>query len=72
MGIVKSTMAFSALLNEGIGSTIRMNLSSSPENEIIAGKQILKECGKRPGGVELVSCPRCGRVGFDVHALVAR
>ena len=72
VGIVKSTMAFSALLNEGIGSTIRVSLSSSPENEIIAGKQILKECGKRPGGVELVSCPRCGRVGFDVHAFVAR
>lgn len=71
-GIVKSTMAFTHLLNEGIGSTIRVSLSSSPENEVITGREILHECGKRRGGVTLVSCPRCGRVGFDVHAFVDR
>lgn len=71
-GIVKSTLAMSTLLKDGIGSTIRVSLSSSPENEIITGREILHECGKREGGVTLVSCPRCGRMGFDVHAFVDR
>ena len=71
-GIVKSTMAFSHLLCEGIGSTIRVSLSSSPENEIITGREILHECGLRKGGITLISCPRCGREGFDVHAFVER
>ena len=71
-GIVKSSIAFSTLLAEGIGDTIRVSLSSSPENEVVAGINILKECGKRPGGVNLVSCPRCGRIGFDVHSFVSR
>lgn len=71
-GVVKSTLAFSHLLNEGIGSTIRVSLSSSPENEVITGLEILRECGKRNGGVSLVSCPRCGRIGFDVHGFMSR
>lgn len=72
IGVVKSTMAFVRLLQEGIGSTIRVSLSSTPENEVIAGRQILTECGLRRGGVQLVSCPRCGRIGFDVHSFVSR
>ncbi len=71
-GIVKSTLAFSRLLAEGIGSTIRVSLSDSMENEVIAGREILTECGRRSGGVRIVSCPRCGRNGFDVHAFVSR
>ncbi len=71
-GVVKSTLAFSHLLNEGIGSTIRVSLSDTPQNEVIAGREILRECGKRTGGVTLVSCPRCGRIGFDVHDFVSR
>ncbi len=71
-GIVRSTLAFSRLLAGGIGSTIRVSLSSSPENEVIAGREILHECGLREGGVTLISCPRCGRIGFDVHAFVER
>ena len=71
-GIVKSSIAFSTLLNEGIGDTIRVSLSSTAENEVVAGINILKECGKRKGGVTLVSCPRCGRIGFDVHSFVDR
>lgn len=71
-GIVKSTLAFSELLKNDIGSTIRVSLSSSPENEVLAAREILHECGKREGGVTLVSCPRCGRLGFDVHSFVAR
>jgi len=71
-GIVKSSIAFSTLLNEGIGDTIRVSLSSPEENEVIAGLNILKECGKRKGGIKIVSCPRCGRIGFDVHEFVNR
>ncbi|MDE6736781.1 MAG: flavodoxin-dependent (E)-4-hydroxy-3-methylbut-2-enyl-diphosphate synthase, partial [Treponemataceae bacterium] len=47
-------------------------ISSMPENEICTGVTILKECGLRTGGVQIVSCPRCGRVGFDVHGFVDR
>lgn len=71
-GVVKSSIAFSTLLKENIGSTIRVSLSSTPENEVIAARNILKECGIRKNGVTLISCPRCGRIGFDVHSFVER
>ena len=71
-GIVKSTMAFTALLKENIGDTIRVSLSSSPENEVITAREILHECKLRNSGVTLISCPRCGRLGFDVHGFVER
>ena len=71
-GIVKSSIAFSTLLAQGIGDTIRVSLSDTPENEVIAGLNILKECGKRKGGVKIVSCPRCGRIGFDVIGFMKR
>ena len=71
-GIVKSSIAFYTLLNESIGDTIRVSLSAPEENEVVAGLNILKECGKRAGGIKLVSCPRCGRIGFDVHSFVDR
>jgi (E)-4-hydroxy-3-methylbut-2-enyl-diphosphate synthase len=71
-GVVKSSIAFSTLLNEKIGGTIRVSLSSSEENEVIAARNILKECGIRKNGVTLISCPRCGRLGFDVHSFVDR
>jgi len=72
IGVVKSTLAFSTLLKEGIGSTIRVSLSSTPENEVVAGRSILHECGMRQEGVTIISCPRCGRVGFDVHSFIDR
>ena len=71
-GVVRSTMALGRLLDEGIGATVRVSLSSSPENEVITAREILHECGKRDGGVTLVSCPRCGREGFDVHGFMER
>ncbi len=71
-GIVKSTLAFSRLLNNNIGATVRVSLSDSMENEVIAARSILTELHKRAEGVRLVSCPRCGRVGFDVRAFVER
>jgi (E)-4-hydroxy-3-methylbut-2-enyl-diphosphate synthase len=71
-GVVKSALAFSSLLSRGIGSTVRVSLSDTMDNEVIAAREILSECGKRPGGVRIVSCPRCGRNGFDVHSFVER
>ncbi|MBQ9238655.1 MAG: (E)-4-hydroxy-3-methylbut-2-enyl-diphosphate synthase [Treponema sp.] len=71
-GVVKSTIALTALLRKDIGATVRVSLSSAPEHEVIAAREILRETGKRTGGVTIVSCPRCGREGFDVHAFVAR
>ena len=71
-GIVKSTLAFSKLLQQNIGATVRVSLSDTMENEVIAAREILTECGKRHGGIRLVSCPRCGRNGFDVHGFVER
>ncbi len=71
-GVVKSAIALSRLLTEGIGSTVRVSLSDTPESEVIAAREILSESGARSGGVRIVSCPRCGRNGFDVHGFVAR
>lgn len=71
-GVVKSTLAFSRLFSQGIGATVRVSLSDSIENEVIAARAILSECGKRSAGVTIVSCPRCGRDGFDVHGFVSR
>ncbi len=71
-GIIKSTLAFQRLLGQNIGDTIRVSLSDSPEKEVEAGKEILRTLGKKSGGVNLVSCPRCGRSTFDTHAFLAR
>jgi len=69
-GIVRSTLALSQLLREGIGSTIRISLSDSPETEIIAARELVKTLGLRKGGVRIISCPRCGRSGFDVQGFL--
>jgi (E)-4-hydroxy-3-methylbut-2-enyl-diphosphate synthase len=65
-GIVKHSIAFAELFGKGIGDTIRVSLSGSMEEEIQAGREILKSTGIRTGGITVVSCPRCGRKGFDV------
>ena len=71
-GVVKSSIAFSSLLTHGIGSTVRVSLSSSMENEVIAAREILSACSLRKEGISIISCPRCGREGFDVHGFVQR
>ncbi len=71
-GIVKNAVALNALLSEGIGATLRVSLSDSVENEVIAGREILAAARRGGDGVTLVSCPRCGRSGFDVHGFLAR
>jgi (E)-4-hydroxy-3-methylbut-2-enyl-diphosphate synthase len=70
-GVVRSSIAFHALLKQGIGNTIRVSLSDTMENEVIAGREILgalaESSGKKSSGVTIISCPRCGRAGFDTH-----
>jgi len=79
-GVVRNTAALLTLLAEGIGDTIRVSLSDSMENEIIAGREIVKAAFAlapenerlRRRGVNIVSCPRCGRHSFDTHGFTDR
>jgi (E)-4-hydroxy-3-methylbut-2-enyl-diphosphate synthase len=71
-GIVRSTLAFSSLLADGIGNTLRVSLSDTPEAELITAREILSALGLRKKGIRLVSCPRCGRSGFDVHGFLSK
>ena len=69
MGTIKSSVAFGALLAEGIGDTIRVSLSADPVEEIKVGDQILQSLNLRPRKLEIVSCPSCGRAQVDVYKL---
>ncbi|MEV6423521.1 flavodoxin-dependent (E)-4-hydroxy-3-methylbut-2-enyl-diphosphate synthase [Streptomyces sp. NPDC051662] len=71
-GTIKSAVAFGALLAEGIGDTIRVSLSAPPVEEVKVGAQILESLGLRPRGLDIVSCPSCGRAQVDVHTLAER
>ncbi|WP_029391736.1 flavodoxin-dependent (E)-4-hydroxy-3-methylbut-2-enyl-diphosphate synthase [Streptomyces xiaopingdaonensis] len=68
-GTIKSSVAFGALLSEGIGDTIRVSLSAPPVEEVKVGTQILESLGLRQRGLEIVSCPSCGRAQVDVYKL---
>ncbi len=68
-GTIKSAVAFGALLSKGIGDTIRVSLSAPPIEEIKVGNQILESLNLRPRGLEIVSCPSCGRAQVDVYTL---
>jgi len=68
-GTVKSAVAFGALLAEGIGDTIRVSLSAPPVEEVKVGIAILESLGLRDRGLEIVSCPSCGRAQVDVYTL---
>jgi (E)-4-hydroxy-3-methylbut-2-enyl-diphosphate synthase len=72
VGIVKSAVGIGALLLEGIGDTIRVSLSGDPVQEVPAGLSILRACGLRRDGVEIISCPTCGRTGIDVEGIARR
>ena len=69
LGNIKSSVGLGIILNEGIGDTIRVSLTGDPVNEILTAKTILKTLGLKKGGVELVSCPTCGRTEIDLIAL---
>jgi (E)-4-hydroxy-3-methylbut-2-enyl-diphosphate synthase len=68
-GTIKSAVAFGALLSQGIGDTIRVSLSAPPVEEVKVGAQILESLGLRQRGLEIVSCPSCGRAQVDVYTL---
>lgn len=71
MGTVKSSIGIGALLAEGIGDTIRVSLTGDPVEEIVVGMNILKSLGMRNNGIELISCPGCGRLEIDLEKLVS-
>ncbi|GES22726.1 4-hydroxy-3-methylbut-2-en-1-yl diphosphate synthase (flavodoxin) 1 [Acrocarpospora pleiomorpha] len=68
-GTIKSAVAFGSLLADGIGDTIRVSLSAPPVEEIKVGIQILESLNLRERGLEIVSCPSCGRAQVDVYTL---
>ena len=71
-GLIKSAMGIGALLLDGIGDTIRVSLTDDPVEEVYAAKDILKAAGRRKEGVNIVSCPTCGRTRSDLIGLVNR
>ena len=71
-GAIKSAIAIGKLLYDGIGDTIRVSLSADIEHEIKAAWAILKVLGLRKKGVELISCPSCGRTETDVYGLAEK
>jgi len=68
--LVKSAMGLGILLNEGIGDTVRVSITSDPVYEVWAAYEILRSAGLRERGIELVSCPTCGRCEIDLFKIV--
>ncbi len=70
MGTIKSSIGIGTLLADGIGDTIRVSLTGDPVEEIAVGMNILRSLGLRRHGIELISCPGCGRLEIDLMKLV--
>lgn len=68
-GNIKSAIGLGMILSQGIGDTIRVSLTGDPVNEIASAKLILRTLGLRKGGIEVVSCPTCGRTNIDLISL---
>ena len=71
-GLIKSAMGIGALVLDGIGDTLRVSLTDDPVEEVYAAKDILKAAGLRRDGVDIISCPTCGRTRIDLIGLVNR
>ena len=71
-GNIKSAIGLGIILHEGIGHTIRVSLTGDPIEEIKSAKMILKTLGMRSGGIEVVSCPTCGRTQIDLIGLAGQ
>ena len=69
MGTLKSAVGIGGLLALGVGDTMRVSLSADPVEEVYAAKRILRACGLRRSGVNLISCPTCGRTAYDMIPL---
>ena len=72
MGNIKSSVGIGILLYEGIGDTIRVSLTGDPAEEVRSAKAILRALGLRKGGIEMVSCPTCGRTQIDLIGLAEK
>ncbi|MCR5832084.1 MAG: flavodoxin-dependent (E)-4-hydroxy-3-methylbut-2-enyl-diphosphate synthase [Lachnospiraceae bacterium] len=68
-GNIKSSVGLGVILSKGIGDTIRVSLTGDPVQEVISAKLILKTLGLRNGGIDVVSCPTCGRTNIDLISL---
>lgn len=71
-GSIKSSIGLGLILNQGIGDTIRVSLTDDPVREVEAARLILKTLGLRKGGIEVVSCPTCGRTKIDLIGLAQK
>lgn len=71
-GNIKSAIGLALILNQGIGDTIRVSLTGDPVEEVRSAKLILRTLGLRKGGIEVVSCPTCGRTQIDLIGLAGR
>lgn len=71
-GNIKSAIGLALILNQGIGDTIRVSLTGNPVEEIKSAKLILRTLGLRKGGIEVVSCPTCGRTRIDLIGLATK
>jgi (E)-4-hydroxy-3-methylbut-2-enyl-diphosphate synthase len=69
-GIIKSSVGIGALLLFGIGNTIRVSLTADPVKEVLCAKEILESIGLRSGGINIISCPTCGRTKVDLEKIV--
>jgi (E)-4-hydroxy-3-methylbut-2-enyl-diphosphate synthase len=75
-GTVRNAVALFTLLSENIGDTVRVSLSDTVENEVIAAREIINAVAEsrrlQPQGITITSCPRCGRASFDTHSFTQR
>lgn len=71
-GNIKSAIGLGIILNQGIGDTIRVSLTGNPVEEVKSARLILRTLGLRKGGIEVVSCPTCGRTQIDLIALAEK
>ncbi len=68
--VTKSAFVLGRLLNEGIGDTIRISITGKISDEVVAAKELLKAVKRYHKGVDIISCPKCGRAEFDTHAFM--
>ncbi len=68
--ITKSTLALGKLIEQGIGDTLRISITGPVRDEIVAGKELLKALGCYDDGIRTISCPKCGRAGFNTHKFI--
>jgi len=71
-GVIKNSIGIGALLLDGIGDTIRVSLTADPVREVRAGKEILKVLGLSKGGINIISCPTCGRTKIDIIGITSK